>query len=164
MSQRLYLFVLQTLSLVVKVVPGVEDSQDESASPTLHLAVVGEQVLLQNVALHFGVAAVGVTRHTELHVVSDQVASRRRQVCSLTRFSFMFTFHIYFIWRSKLLLYTKHETPNGVSCMSHVFPRGKESFITQHSGAKLHAVLPDSKNFEAGIVKKLQVLSLRLKL
>ena len=32
-----------------------------------------------------------------------------------------------------------------------------------HSGAKLHAVLPDSKNFEAGILKKLKVLSLRYK-
>ena len=92
LSWRLYLFVLQTLSLVVEVVPGVEDSQDESASPTLHLAVVGEQVLLQNIALHFGVAAVGVTRHTELHVVSDQVASRRRQVCSLTH-SFLIYVH-----------------------------------------------------------------------
>ena len=74
--------------------------------------MIGEEVLLQNVALHFGVAAVGVTRHTELHVVSDQVASRNRQVCSLTRFLFMFIFYIYF-WSSKLLPYAKHETPNG---------------------------------------------------
>ena len=32
-----------------------------------------------------------------------------------------------------------------------------------HSGAKLHAVLPDSKNIEAGISKRSKVLSLRCK-
>ena len=32
-----------------------------------------------------------------------------------------------------------------------------------HSGAKLHAVLPDSKNFEAWMLKKSKVLSLRCK-
>ena len=33
----------------------------------------------------------------------------------------------------------------------------------RHSGAKLYAVLPDSKNFKAGILKKLKALSLRYK-
>ena len=37
------------------------------------------------------------------------------------------------------------------------------SWLAAHSGAKLHAVLPDSKNFEAGILKKSKALSLRYK-
>ena len=37
------------------------------------------------------------------------------------------------------------------------------SFSVEHSGAKLHAVLPDSKNIEARISKKSKVLCLRYK-
>ena len=35
--------------------------------------------------------------------------------------------------------------------------------LANDSGAKLYAVLPDRKNFEAGISKKSKVLSLRYK-
>ena len=31
-------------------------------------------------------------------------------------------------------------------------------FVSVHSGAKLHAALPDSKNIEAGILKKIKSL------
>ena len=45
-----------------------------------------------------------------------------------------------------------------IKYVNYKFPKvpGVETNLVNqlHSGAKLHAVLPDSKNFEAGILKK----------